>query len=122
MSLRLKRLWDGRFKLKMFARDGVVEVQAEGMKGKAADGVAAVAVFCVAAYGMPHVGHVDANLVFATRLQLQANERIVISCAKCLKMGDGQLAVAFFLLTIGDVGRIILEPATDCTALFFHTS
>ena len=44
----------------------MVEVEAEGVEGEAADRVVAVAVFDIATDGVTEVLHVYADLVFAT--------------------------------------------------------
>lgn len=44
----------------------MIEVEAEGMKGEAADGVITIAVFDIATDGVTEVLHVYADLVFAT--------------------------------------------------------
>jgi hypothetical protein len=46
------------------------EAQEPGMQAQTVDGIVAIAVFGIAAYGMPQICRMYANLVLATRLQL----------------------------------------------------
>ena len=54
------------FKWHVVAEYGMIEVEAESMKGEAADGVITIAVFDIATDGVTEVLHVYADLVFAT--------------------------------------------------------
>ena len=57
-------------------RDGMIETQDVGMQAKPADDVVAVAIFHIAANGMPHVGRMHANLILAPCLQTIFYQRI----------------------------------------------
>ena len=72
----LKHFWEGRFKLHVFFLVGMVEAELVSMQAQASKRVVTIAIFGVANYGMPDVGHVDTNLVLATCFQLQFDQGI----------------------------------------------
>ena len=55
-----------RFKWHVVAEYGMIEVEAEGVEGEAADGVVSIAVLDIATDGVTEILHVYADLVFAT--------------------------------------------------------
>ena len=79
-------------KLHGFARAGMREAQQPGMEAQTVDGIVAIAVFGIAAYGMAHVGRMYANLVLATRLQLIFHKRMFGSAVQYMEMRDSQFA------------------------------
>ena len=77
-----KRLRERRFKLHVLFLVGMMEAEFVSVQTQAAQGVVVgigalglfvcrSAIFRVAYYGMPNVGHVDTNLVLAASFQLQ---------------------------------------------------
>lgn len=59
--------------------DGVDEGEAAGMEADTADGVALGAVLEVADDGMVEILHVDADLVLASSLEFELDERTVVA-------------------------------------------
>ena len=73
----------------MVAEDGVIEVEAEGVEGEAADGVVAVAVLDIAADGVTEVLHVYTDLVLATGLEFEFYQGVAVVRAEYAVVGNG---------------------------------
>ena len=106
--------------MQRFARDGVIEVEAEGVKTQTTDGIVAVAVLDVTANGATEVLEVHADLIFAAGVEFQLHERVVGVAAQGAIVRAGKLSAVVCRRRIGDVGLIVFEPAFDNTFFLAH--
>ena len=92
-----------RLELHRLARHGMVEAQHIGMQTKTVDRVVAVAILDVAAYGMPHIGRVYADLVLAPRLELELHQTVLRGAVEGAEMRNGILSAVVHRRRIGHV-------------------
>ena len=100
----------------------MIEVEAEGVEGEAADGVVAIAVFDVAADGVTEILHVYADLVFATRFQFQFDQRVVVVGTKYSEVCNGKFAAIVCWRGAGDIVFIVLQPTFHGAFALFHSA
>lgn len=115
-----ERLWHRSRKLNRFVAHRMIEAEPIGMKAQTPDGVVAIAIFQVATHGMPHVGCMDANLVFAPRLQAKFHQRMGFRAAKDAKVGYGEFPAIVNAAAVGEIGAVVLEPALQNALVALH--
>ena len=100
----------------------MVEVEAEGMQGKAAKGILSIAVLLVASHRITEVAHVDANLVLAPCLEPHLGQCVASVGGYAAVVRDGFLAAIVGGAAVGDVGLVVLQPGVDGAALLLHVA
>ena len=65
---------DGSLEVEWLASHRMMECQAEGVQAHAAARVVLTAILAITHHRVPHVGHVDTYLVFASRLKAELHE------------------------------------------------
>ena len=77
---------DRSLELHALVGDRMVEAEQESVEAEPVERVVAIAVFHIAADGMPHVGGVDTDLVLAPGLQLELHERVLGGTCERMEM------------------------------------
>ena len=110
----------GRLELHLFARDGVVEAELEGVQRQTAEGIEVLeAIASVADDGMAEVLHVDTDLVLAAGFEVELHERIAVGTLDGAVVGDGFLAAVVRGAGV-DVEGAVGEPGVDNALVFLH--
>lgn len=91
-KLFLKNLWERGLELVRLACSGMDETELVSMETETAEAIVAAAVFLVAYDGMAEVLCMHTNLVFATRVEVEVHQRILVVANQHLVMCDGELA------------------------------
>ena len=110
----------GCFEPHGFPSAGMVEVEAEGMEGKAMKRILARSILLVSGNGIAQVAHVDAYLVLAPRLEPHLGQRVAAVGGDAPIVCDGLFAAIVGGAAIGDVGLVVLEPGVHRAALLLH--
>ena len=99
---------------------GMIEVEAEGMKGKAMKRVQPISVLVVACNGIAQVFHVDTNLVLPTCFEPHLGKGEAAVSGYAAVVGDGFLAAVVRGAAVGYVCLVVLEPRVNGAAFLLH--
>ena len=116
-----ERTWVRCFKFHAFAREWMVEAEFESVKRQPSERVGLTAVACVAHNRMSEGLHVYANLVLATRFQLQFHERVAIGPFDGAVVRDGEFSPVVHRRGT-DIQLAVGEPGAYHALVFLHVA
>ena len=91
--------------------DRMDEAEYPSMEAEPVDRVVAWdSVLLITAYGVTHVGSMDADLVLAPGFQSEFHERVIGCAVEHMKVGHSILAAIVGRRGVGIVGLIVLQP------------
>ena len=102
--------------------DWMVKAQAESMQAKTSGRIIPIAILHVSTNRMPQIGGMDADLVLATSLQLELNERVVFTAIQDMVVRNGKLASVVVWRTVSEICPVVFKPALDSAFILLHNS
>ncbi len=111
---------NGKFYLQLFVSDGMEEAELIGVKGDTSYRVDGATVFIVSGNGMFQVLHMDTNLILASCVEFELDERHIVGTFECAVVCDGILSAVVDWRRIGDKHTVVHQPRGDGAVVFLH--